>query len=996
MLKKTLLHGLGSLILLLTTANAYAGFLYVLNERDGLSNRLYGYRVNEITGALTPLSWSPMSTNGNGAVNPTGELLAVDATNQRLYVVNNGTFDISSYSIDPATGDLAPLLPTPFNTVGVWRTIAVHPLGSPVVLGRTSPNAVTAYRIDTNFATLSGNVSGTAAAIPHSSTFSRDGTVYFTGGESSTLASIAVNPANGTIKAVPGSAFEANGAVRGLATDSYGRIFASFYPLSRVGGFTTLMGVPTAFAGNPFDPDVGLQTDGELHPNENFYYTDAQSTRITALQIAGTGSQTTLTPLAGSTFTTGGGLEPNAMAFNNAGTFLYTANSGTRNITIHSVNGTTGVLTLQSIQPADSNGTSGKISGMGYMPGVLTVSNTNNSGTGSLREALGLAGIAGVGVIRFDPSVFSTPKMISLSTLQLTINSNIRIVGPGADLLTIRNVAPASDTSRVFILTNGAKAILIGMTITGGNVIGSGGGISSPSSTNPNKLTLFNCLITGNRSSVIGGGISNHVGPLSIVNSTIANNTVTSSNAGGGGVDTVGYTSIVNSTISGNVKNGSIQNGGGIWTNAGMVIVNSTITNNSVTAGGGGIHATPDSAGVRVKNSIIAGNKGTSPDGEGGFVSDGYNFIGNATGATGFTGTGDQTGTAASPRDPKLLKVLTYKRSSVPIHVLLPDSTAIDQGSSRSYVPDERYLSRPINRPTADLDDGSDIGAVERQARESLLTAPFDFDGDNKTDIAIFRPSVAEWWINRSTDASTFATQFGATTDKIVPGDYTGDGKADVAVWRPSTGEWFVLRSDDFSFFSFPFGANGDIPVPADFDSDAKTDAAVFRPSNATWFVLNSAGGTMIEQFGASGDIPVVGDYDGDGHADPAIYRVSEGQWWIRRSVDGTIAVPFGAPTDKPVPGDYTGDGKTDVAFWRLSTGEWFVLRSEDFSFFAFPFGASSDLPAPGDYDGDGKYDATVFRPSSATWFSQRSSAGILIQQFGTSSDRPVPHAFVP
>ncbi|MEP6704049.1 MAG: VCBS repeat-containing protein, partial [Acidobacteriota bacterium] len=139
----------------------------------------------------------------------------------------------------------------------------------------------------------------------------------------------------------------------------------------------------------------------------------------------------------------------------------------------------------------------------------------------------------------------------------------------------------------------------------------------------------------------------------------------------------------------------------------------------------------------------------------------------------------------------------------------------------------------------------------------------------------------------------------------------------------------------------------------------------------------------------------VPSNYDGVSAADIAIYRPSNGQWWIKRLSD-VIVLTFGNGADKPVPGDYTGDGRSDVAFWRPSTGEWFVLRSENFSFFAFPFGASSDIPAPGDYDGDGKYDATVFRPSSGTWFSQRSTGGILIQQFGVNGDIPIPSAFVP
>ncbi len=277
----------------------------------------------------------------------------------------------------------------------------------------------------------------------------------------------------------------------------------------------------------------------------------------------------------------------------------------------------------------------------------------------------------------------------------------------------------------------------------------------------------------------------------------------------------------------------------------------------------------------------------------------------------------------------------------------------------------------------------------------------FDFDGDRKVDLSIFRPNGAasEWWWFKSSTGGNAALQFGANTDSLVPADFTGDGKTDVAFWRPSTGQWFVLRSEDFSFFAFPFGATGDVPVPADFDGDGKADAAVFRESSLTWFISKSTGGTDIIGFGAAGDKPVIADYDGDGKADIAIYRpngANGAEWWVRRSSTGVVfALQFGQPTDKTVPGDYTGDGKTDIAFWRPSNGNWFILRSEDFSFFAFPFGASTDLPVPGDYDGDGKIDAAVFRPSNSTWFANKSGGGTLIQQFGITGDVPLPNVFV-
>ena len=278
--------------------------------------------------------------------------------------------------------------------------------------------------------------------------------------------------------------------------------------------------------------------------------------------------------------------------------------------------------------------------------------------------------------------------------------------------------------------------------------------------------------------------------------------------------------------------------------------------------------------------------------------------------------------------------------------------------------------------------------------------APFDFDGDGRTDIGIFRPAASEWWYRRSGDGVVYAVQFGTTADRIVPGDYTGDGKADVALWRPSTGEWLILRSEDNSFYAFPFGSSGDVPVPGDYDGDGRADAAVFRPSNFVWYIIKSGGGIEIRQFGANNDIPAVGDYDGDGKTDIGIFRANGttgAEWWYQRSSNNTIfAAQFGTSSVKPVVGDYTGDGKADIAFFDPSNGQWYVLRSEDGSYFAFPFGASNDIPVPGDYDGDGKWDAAVFRSSTATWYLLGSSSGVGIIGFGISTDKPIPSAYIP
>ena len=311
-----------------------------------------------------------------------------------------------------------------------------------------------------------------------------------------------------------------------------------------------------------------------------------------------------------------------------------------------------------------------------------------------------------------------------------------------------------------------------------------------------------------------------------------------------------------------------------------------------------------------------------------------------------------------------------------------------------------------LKQPDGKLLAGGDFKLMENKPRTGLArltfssvvgSTPFDYDGDGRADISVFRPSSNVWYQLVGANYQFTSRSYGSNGDIIVPADFDGDGKTDFAVFRPSTGDWHYIGSRN----NFPsvrhWGQAGDIPLPSDVNGDGTADFVVYRPSSSNWFRLTTTGVFTEIVFGTNGDKPLIGDFDGDGKADPAIYRPSTGTWWYAASSAGNAfrAVQWGISEDIPVAQDFDGDGKTDYAVFRPSNGVWYILNSGSITATIIQFGLTNDKPIAADYDGDGKADIAVYRPSTGEWYLLRSTAGFTGFQFGISEDIPIPNAFI-
>ena len=169
--------------------------------------------------------------------------------------------------------------------------------------------------------------------------------------------------------------------------------------------------------------------------------------------------------------------------------------------------------------------------------GTINVSNLNDDGAGSLRQAIASAN-AGDTV-----SLSGVTGTIALTTDELSISKGIKIIGPGADKVTVSG----NHALRVFY-TNAANVAISGLRIADGHEsIGSALYIEGSGA----SVTISNCVLDSNSSDNGGGGIFNDQAKLNVVGCTFTNN---STDSGGGAIfNSFGALSVQGSTFASNV-----------------------------------------------------------------------------------------------------------------------------------------------------------------------------------------------------------------------------------------------------------------------------------------------------------------------------------------------------------------------------------------------------------------------------------------------------------
>ena len=346
-------------------ATAGPGFVYSLQQVNGGANQIHGFRLDSTTGALTPLPGFPVATGALGSTGSFSEQVAYRSG--LLFVVNQLSASLSVFVVNTGTGALTAAPFSPIALSGDLACVVAAPTSNVVAVGSNA--GMHSLVITPTTATVAaGSPFDTTGASPFSCAVSRDGNFVYTGGNvGTTLVGFSVNPSTGVLTPLAGSPFSTGaGNPVGYATDSAGRLFVSNFG-GGVRAFTTAAGIPTDVSGNPFASGLAGGVNGIINPLGFYIVADRSANRVGVFRIAGSGVSTTLTAVAGSPFASGGSFT-DAVTQTTDGGIVVAAHGVSRNLTVFQVNPATGNLTALVVQPVNSLGASGLVTGVAFAP----------------------------------------------------------------------------------------------------------------------------------------------------------------------------------------------------------------------------------------------------------------------------------------------------------------------------------------------------------------------------------------------------------------------------------------------------------------------------------------------------------------------------------------------------------------------------------------------------------------------------------------------------
>jgi hypothetical protein len=280
------------------------------------------------------------------------------------------------------------------------------------------------------------------------------------------------------------------------------------------------------------------------------------------------------------------------------------------------------------------------------------------------------------------------------------------------------------------------------------------------------------------------------------------------------------------------------------------------------------------------------------------------------------------------------------------------------------------------------------------------LSVTGDYDGDRRTDLALFRYPSRQFIVFRSTDKQTDLIQAPPDAQHAIVGDFDGDGKADAAAMlMPSRSFWIRMSSNNVDETVPALTQNKLHLTPADYDGDGRTDIAVYDRDSQK-FRYHSAKFNMpisLDFPMSANAVPAVADYDGDGKADMGSYDYMTGEYKYMSTIQLKFVTTNVSNPMKywmvPMPGNFNGDAWGDPAVYAMQKGFWFMQLSGGIS---VSYAGPDGFPMPFDFDGDGKTDRGIYQTSSHMLKVQLASGAPYADvQFGQQGDGPWMPSYV-